>query len=311
MNKVSILIVSCLVVYCNSQALNLVDNWSGNNFFGNFDFFTGGDPTHGYVQYVNQSIAQNNGLLNVNGDVVHIYSDHTHVASGSGRMSVRITSKKVYNSGLFTFDLTHMPTGCGTWPAIWTVGPGWPNAGEIDIIEGVNKNTENSMTLHSSNGCTMAGVNRNMTGKATGADCWVSDPKQPNNAGCGVTNSVANSYGAGFNSNNGGVYAMHWTSAGVKVWFFPRNRIPSDLTSNKPVPTSWPTPDSTFPFGSNCPSNHFSNHQVVLDLTFCGDWANAVFGSSGCPGTCNDYVKNNPNDFAEAYWTINYFKIFQ
>ena len=35
--------------------------------------------------------------------------------------------------------------------------------------------------------------------------------------GCGVTDNRPNSYGAGFNSNGGGVYAMQWTSSGIKV----------------------------------------------------------------------------------------------
>ena len=48
---------------------------------------------------------------------------------------VRITSKKTYNSGtLFLADIYSMPHGCATWPAYWTVGPDWPNGGEIDIL---------------------------------------------------------------------------------------------------------------------------------------------------------------------------------
>lgn len=36
------------------------------------------------------------------------------------RESVRMISKQVYNdNGLFVFDVAHMPTGCGVWPALW------------------------------------------------------------------------------------------------------------------------------------------------------------------------------------------------
>lgn len=35
----------------------------------------------------------------------------------------------------------------------WMYGPNWPASGEIDIIEGVNLNTHNSITLHTSPGC--------------------------------------------------------------------------------------------------------------------------------------------------------------
>jgi hypothetical protein len=58
--------------------------------------------------------------------------------SARGRDSVRISSQSAYDDALFVLDLTHMPAGCATWPAFWTLskaGP-WPNGGEIDIIEG-------------------------------------------------------------------------------------------------------------------------------------------------------------------------------
>ena len=49
-----------------------------------------------------------------------------------------------------------MPQGCGTWPAIWEVREdGWPNYGEVDILEGVNDVSPNSVTLHTTAGCTM------------------------------------------------------------------------------------------------------------------------------------------------------------
>jgi len=293
------------------QKYTLVDNWSGPNFLDNFNFWASGDPTHGYVSYVSEATAQANGLINVTGNTVHLYSDHTKVATNPGRMSIRISTKKTYNGGLFVLDLGHMPTGCGTWPAFWTCGPGWPNGGEIDIIEGVNTQAKNAMTLHTSNGCTMQGISRKMTGAATGADCWVSDPKQPNNAGCGVNAGSTQSYGAGFNNNNGGVYAMQWSSAGINIWFFPRQNIPADVTSANPTPSTWPTPDASFPFGTNCPASHFANHQIIFDNTFCGDWAGAVFGANGCQGSCTTFVRDNPSAFTQAYWSINYLKTFR
>ena len=46
--------------------------------------------------------------------------DHTNIATGSGRASVRLTSQKSYNHGLVILDLAHMPGGiCGTWPALY------------------------------------------------------------------------------------------------------------------------------------------------------------------------------------------------
>ena len=59
--------------------------------------------------------------------------------SARGRDSIRISSQKAYDEAIFVLDLAHMPAGCATWPAFWTLsqaGP-WPAGGEIDIIEGM------------------------------------------------------------------------------------------------------------------------------------------------------------------------------
>jgi len=68
-------------------------------------------------------------------------ADNTNVVSPGdrGRDSIRITSQKAYDDSLIVLDLAHMPEGCSTWPAFWSVsqaGP-WPTGGEIDIIEGI------------------------------------------------------------------------------------------------------------------------------------------------------------------------------
>ena len=45
---------------------HLVDNFNPSNFYSSFNFFQGGDPTHGFVNYQNQGNAQNQGLVNTN-----------------------------------------------------------------------------------------------------------------------------------------------------------------------------------------------------------------------------------------------------
>ena len=67
-------------------------------------------------------------------------ADSTKVVSPSdrGRDSIRITSQKAYDDSVIVLDIAHMPEGCSTWPAFWTIsqsGP-WPKGGEIDILEG-------------------------------------------------------------------------------------------------------------------------------------------------------------------------------
>ena len=117
----------------------LDDDYSPDKFTSMFNFITYDDPSHGYVNYVNQSTAESLGLLKLENGKLYIGADHTNVASGRGRNSIRINSKKRYTHGLFILDMDHMPAAqCGSWPAFWTDGPNWPNNGEIDIIEGMN-----------------------------------------------------------------------------------------------------------------------------------------------------------------------------
>lgn len=82
------------------------------------------DPTNGYVNYLDESDAQNANLISVDNGVVTIRSDSTNIASGRGRNSVRISSRNQYTHGLVVLDLQHMPSAaCGIWPAFWSTGP--------------------------------------------------------------------------------------------------------------------------------------------------------------------------------------------
>lgn len=157
----------------------------------------------------------------------------------------------------------------------------------------------------------MAGVTQTQTGTTLTSNCDVNAAGQGANVGCGVLSSNSQTFGSGFNNINGGVYATSFTSSGIKVWFFPRSSIPSDITSNAPNPDAWGTPMASFPFtASTCTTSYFQNLQIVINLTFCGDWAGSVYGSSGCPSSCTDYVQNNPGAFNEAYWRINSLKVY-
>jgi hypothetical protein len=74
------------------------------------------------------------------GDVLFLRSEHFRTLSSVlGRDSIRISSQESWDDAIFVLDLKHMPTGCATRPAFWTIsatGP-WPAGGEIDIIEGI------------------------------------------------------------------------------------------------------------------------------------------------------------------------------
>lgn len=248
-----------------SSSYGLVDAYDSTNFFDDFNFFTGADPTNGFVDYQGQSAANQSGLAGYVNGAVYLGVDHKTMNPAGGRDSVRVTSNKPYTHGLFIADIAHMPgNACGSWPAFWTYGPNWPNSGEIDIIEGVNMQTANSVTLHTSAGCTLDGSGSLASSVLASTDCT-------GNTGCSFKTADPLSYGTGFNTAGGGVYAMEWTSSAVAVYFFPRANIPSDIQSSKPDPTSWGTPVARFS-GSGCDlDSHFMQNYIVFDITFCGD----------------------------------------
>ncbi|KAL4938279.1 hypothetical protein BDV06DRAFT_231945 [Aspergillus oleicola] len=298
-----------LAAELTSAAYVLQDDYTPDTFFDMFSFFTDTDPTNGHVSYVDRSTAESGGLIS-SGSSVYMGVDHTNVAA-DGRQSVRLSSTQTYHHGLFIIDLGHMPTGCGAWPAFWILGPSWPDDGEIDIIENVNEATTNQMTLHTSDGCSIDDTG--FSGTLLTSNCYVQASGQDENVGCGISSPDTTSFGAGFNDNSGGVYATEWTSEAIAIWFFPRSSIPTDIGSGNPDPSNWGTPTARFA-GSCDMESHFTDMQIIFDITFCGDWAGNVWGSGSCAslgGSCTDYVANNPTAFADAYWDINSLRVYQ
>lgn len=296
-----------------AQTYEVQDLYQGQDFFNDWVFYTGSDPTGGNVIYQNKTAAQAQGLAYVSGSTTVLAVDSTSsVPAGGDRNSVRITSQKSYNGGLFVMDAAQMPVGCSTWPSFWTVGPNWPTGGEIDIVEGINNQAKNQMTLHSgtSNACTIdTSDSGQYTGSVLNSQCYST---QQDDSGCSIMDSSTTSFANGFNNAGGGVFALLWdNSNGMSMWHFERNNIPSDLTNQSPTPSTWGTP-SGFWSAQTCDiSANFYNHQMVIDTTICGGWAgSSAYESSGCPGTCTDMVANASN-YANAKWVINYVAVYQ
>lgn len=126
----------------------------------------------------------------------------------------------------------------------WTAGATWPGSGEIDIMEGVNENDAAEFTIHSGPGCSVG--DGEFSGKMTTSDCDVEAEGQLPNEGCNVIGDNPASFGKNFNSNDGGVYAMEWTSDAISMWFFPRGKIPTDVDGNNPDPSTWGKPMAQF-----------------------------------------------------------------
>lgn len=288
--------------------------YDASNFFETWDFFNEEDPTHGFVEYVDAKTANNEGLAGFVDGTIYMGVDYETMNPQNGRKSVRLTSQKAFNHGLFIADFAHMPGSIpGAWPAFWMFGPDWPNSGEIDIIEGVNTQTENIVTLHTGPGCSISNEGSLQSSRLKQPNCNANGGYD----GCGQSTSDNQNYGDGFNDIGGGVYATEWTSDHIAVWFFHRDRIPENVKSDNPDPSLWGTPLARF-VGSNCNfDDHFHDNNLVFDTTFCGDWAGAQAVWDGNPETsalgvsCQDYVANNPGAYKEAYWIVNSIRVFQ
>ncbi|KAG5652388.1 hypothetical protein H0H81_005184 [Sphagnurus paluster] len=281
----------------------LTDQIGGGAFYDAFDFQAIPDPTHGRVNYVDRGTAQAQNLtFATSPDTFIMRADFKNKLNpaGAGRNSVRIRSKRVYK--------THV---AATWPAIWeTNEAAWPNGGETDIMEGANDKGSNAATLHTSAGCVMP-ANRVQTGTNTQLQC---DVGLNFNAGCGVQFKQAESFGPAFNRAGGGWYAMERTPTFIKVWFWSRNdrSLPADLRNPGPgVNTdSWGTPAAFFP-NTSCDLNRFFNqHNIIINLTLCGDWAGNTYPST-CPLNCVDHVNNNPGAFQNAYFDFKGIRIYE
>jgi len=292
------------------------DDYSGQTFFDGFTFYTDSDPTHGTVEYVNQTYAFQNGLAFVNDDgtVVMKGDNTTWLPEGQNRSSVRISSTAQYNTGLFILDLNRAPWGCGVWPAFWTVGGGqWPFTGEIDIIEGVHDNEHNQVTWHTGPGCFLT-PESNYTGSlvlgGNGTANLNCDGNLPGNAGCGITEWSKASYGPFFEAQGGGVFAMKWDETGIAVYSFYRSAVPNDITSGSPDPANWGVPVASLAPDGCDPLTFFVNHSIIFDITFCGDWAGNSYATSGCPGSCTTRLMD-PSNFVNASWSINSLKVYK
>ncbi|KAG0703028.1 glycoside hydrolase family 16 protein [Suillus ampliporus] len=304
----------------------------GEDFYSSFNFEAIPDPTNGRVTYVDQATAQMLNLTYATSNTFIMRADDTTVltSSGPGRNSVRIRSNNQYTQHVvvyviphryltdswfsISFDMQHMPEGCGTWPAVWeTNESNWPAGGEVDIVEGVNNVEPNQSTLHTSPNCSMP-ASTTQLGTTVGTNC---DTAANGNAGCGVQlTEDYNSFGPGFNSIDGGWYAMERTNDYINVWFWERydKFAPFDATTGAwIIDTSlWGTPAANFP-NTDCDlASHFDANNIIINLTFCGDWAgnSAVYSASGCPSDCVSYVDNNPTAFTNAYFEFSSINVY-
>ncbi|KAJ7464350.1 endo-beta-glucanase [Mycena latifolia] len=311
-----LLVVSATLSSALGATYSRTENIVGTGFYNAFNFEAIPDPTHGRVNYVDKATAQAQNLTFASANTFILRADAKTVISDSssvGRNSVRIRTNNAYTTHVAVFDIVHMPQGCGTWPAVWeTNESNWPNGGEVDILEGVNDVGTDQVTLHTAPGCSMP-ASRPQTGTSLANNC---DVNVNSNTGCAVSVGQAPSYGPTFNADGGGWYAIERTNTFISVWFWSRNagNIPADVRAGgASVNTgNWGTPVANFPNTSCNIPQFFDGNNIIINLTFCGDWAGiqSIYASGGCPSTCNSYVDANPAAFANAYFQFNSINVY-
>ncbi|TID06083.1 putative endo-1,3(4)-beta-glucanase [Colletotrichum higginsianum] len=301
------------------KSYQVVDSYDSTNFLDKFGFFVSDhsssnyndvDPTGGYVSYKSAEEAQSMGILKTVGEDLYLGVDSKSVLdpNGIGRSSVRIESKSKYKQGLFIATFSHLPKPvCGAWPAFWTVGNPWPDAGEIDIVETWNEDNVNKVVLHTDERigeCRIDG--KGMTGTVSKPNCANFAVGQADNEGCAGLDPAAP-----FGSAEGGVYAMQWTDDAIKVWGFTHANAPADIATN-PNPENWGVPSFTT---STCAADKlFGEAKLVMNVNLCGVagqdgiWDSCKAKAGGA--TCKEWVAKNPAAFAEVYFQLKSIKIY-
>ncbi|GAA6033693.1 hypothetical protein JCM8097_004385 [Rhodosporidiobolus ruineniae] len=306
-----------------ASSYSLTKDFSGDSFFDAFNFDTT-SSNGGIATFVDSSTAWSDELVAVKNGKAHIRVSPKVNSDGKTLNAVKLTTKEQYSEGLYIWDVERMPQVCGAWPAIWSTGDDWPNKGEIDIVEYVSHQSMNSFSVHTGTGCWAGSTG--YTGKAmlSGDNSLNCDADATSSQGCGFRTSDNNTAGIGANYGRSGVYALEWSSSGIKAWFFARDQIPSDITSKNPEPSSWGTPVMYIAASSCDPSTYFGPQTFIVNTQLCGTWPsgtvwssdNSYAGQSGsCQAdtgysTCEDYVLSVAKDFKHAYWRIASFRIY-
>lgn len=192
----------------------------------------------------------------------------------------------------------------------------------------MNGQGSNTFSLHTKQGCTVPpNINSTQHGRTIQTDCAY----QP---GCASVANDSKSFGAAFNQNHGGYFALlrdtQSGGMGIRAWYWGADEAPADVTAITAAPNTTAPPfvltndtalvkslgEPAANFGAAsaiCPMDKlFGKHEIIFDITLCGYWAGPSFAqASGCPSmSCTDFVAQNASAFANARWEIDYVRIY-
>lgn len=280
---------------------------AGAGFFDKFDFNTV-DMNFGAAQYLDHSRSLEAGVVELH-DTHAILRTGARVRNTTKRESINIRSKKGWRHFLMLVRFSHLPVGCGLWPALWTLGLGreWPLGGELDILEWTHDFPQQvSFHVGSGNKCDLDSELVNAYGP-------MKDLNKMNNS-C-VTDYSKGRLGCAPNkmppmspeqlSSMGGMLAIESTASHVKVFHIPAAELPDDIDGPAPNPEEWDKwVISYYPFAlseakhpGTCPQPEkiLSEQHLILNINMCGEWGSPMWQySSSClnkrgpvyPGEC-------------------------
>ncbi|EKD02687.1 hypothetical protein A1Q2_02917 [Trichosporon asahii var. asahii CBS 8904] len=302
----------------------IVDSYAGEKFFGDV-FWAAKD---------------NSSVFSVNeaGRVILKVDNESFVPYNEKRFAPKLESKHAYQfDTVFVMDAVKVPYGCGVWPAFWTAALGtWPDGGEIDIFEGVNRQETNQYAVHTAGEGCYADFSVQMLGEPGVDNCSIGANY---GAGCTVKDRNQNSYGPAFAQAGGGAYIMEFTKEFIKIWFKTRSEVPQSMTTDaKEINTDELGEPTAFYPNTRCNIERFFKPQsVIIDITMCGVWAGVkstlqqtcpplgergfdldvpldkrVLSANSTEESCYlKYVINDQKDhLKDAYFELNYINIF-
>ncbi|EJD41514.1 hypothetical protein AURDEDRAFT_115431 [Auricularia subglabra TFB-10046 SS5] len=315
----------------NAKSYNLLRYSGGKSFYDAWVYPATWDTTNNVPQadvlnngddfLANKTHADKFQLTTVNdaGNAV-LRVDTGPVDFNQKRFSVRIESKEFFGLGtVFVLDAgmsPHIPFGCSVWPAYWTSASSWPSGGEIDILENVNQATNNQMALHTQGACQIEADPTSMSG-ALGRNNCTHDVND--NSGCVVKDPSNQSFGAGFNSNNGGVWVTEFAEDAISIWFFTRGSVPNGLdtkSNSSSIDTSTlGTPTARFPSTGCDIKSQFQPQKVIINISLCGDFARPLIEQTCAvdqqENPCyTNYVIGNGSNFQQAFFEIASHRVF-
>lgn len=267
-----------------------------------------------------------------------------NLTSYDGIWGVRLESKDLYNGGLFVIKVNKMPYGGSVWPAIWLLGTSpeewiqfrskatglgmkntWPSHGEIDLIEYVNANCQesdgrNQVTLHTKQGCTSM-VKDSQRDNVNAMRCDHHD----GHFGC-YGKMPPNTVGSPH--FEGGYFVYEWRASHfVKGWFFKEaewDQLNAGSTNDELKVETFPSPHVEHDLQHSCTNRSmFKDMRIVINTAVCGDWAGNVACDSSnpheikytppnCRASVMNFLKNVDGDLLpdSFSWDISFIKVY-